>query len=72
MCPHQLPSHLLRHWVESRVGARALIGGGGRILIYLGSARLVSFKIKLISKEISQAEPEYMNDRMYTSSYLFL
>ena len=29
--------------------------------IYSGSARLVSFEIKLISKEVSRAEPEYMN-----------
>ena len=29
--------------------------------MYSGSARLVSFEIKLISKEISRAEPEYMN-----------
>ena len=36
-------------------------GGGLCIFIYSGSARLVSFKIKLISKEVSQAEPEYMN-----------
>ena len=31
------------------------------MFIYSGSARLVSFEIKLISKEISRAEPEYMN-----------
>ena len=43
----------------SRAGARALIGGC--IFIYSGSARLVSFVIKLILKEISRAEPEYMN-----------
>ena len=43
-----------------RAVARALIGGGG-IFIYSGSARLVSFEIKLISKEVSRAEPEYMN-----------
>ena len=41
--------------------ARALIGGGGCIFIYSGSARLVSFEIKLISKDVSRAEPEYMN-----------
>ena len=43
--------------------ARALIGGGGEggIFIYSGRARLVSFEIKLISKEVSRAEPEYMN-----------
>ena len=40
--------------------ARALIGGGC-IFIYSGCARLVSFEIKLISKEVSRAEPEYMN-----------
>ena len=45
-------------------GARALIMGGGMYIhIYSGSARLVSFKIKLISKEIGRAEPEYMNIR---------
>ena len=42
-----------------RAGARTLIGGrgGGRvyIFIYSGSARLVSFVIKLISKEITRA-----------------
>ena len=42
-----------------RAVARALIGGC--ILIYSGSARLVSFEIKLISKEVSRAESEYMN-----------
>ena len=46
----------------TRAVARALIGrGGGCIFIYSGSARLVSFEIKLISKEASRAEPEYMN-----------
>ena len=45
----------------TRAVARALIGEGGCIFIYSGSARLVSFKIKLISKEASRAEPEYMN-----------
>ena len=44
----------------SRAVARASIGGGC-ILIYSGSTRLVSFEIKLISKEVSRAEPEYMN-----------
>ena len=38
-----------------RAGARTLIGGGGGIFIYSGSARLVSFVIKLISKEINRA-----------------
>ena len=47
----------------SRVGARTLIGGGGCIFIYSGSARLVSFEINFISKETSRAEPEYMNIR---------
>ena len=37
----------------SRAGARTLIGGC--IFIYSGSARLVSFVIKLTSKEISRA-----------------
>ena len=45
--------------IKCRAVARALIGGC--IFIYLGSARLVSFVIKLISKEVSRAEPEYMN-----------
>ena len=49
-----------------RAVARTLIGGGvgvggGCIFIYSGSARLVSFEMKLISKEVSRAEPEYMN-----------
>ena len=43
-----------------RAVARTLIGGGC-IFIYSGSARLVSFEVKLISKEIGRAEPEYMN-----------
>ena len=34
---------------------------GECIFIYSGRARLVSFEIKLISKEVSRAEPEYMN-----------
>ena len=42
-----------------RAVARALIGGC--IFIYSGPTRLVSFEIKLISKEVSRAEPEYMN-----------
>ena len=33
----------------------------GCIFIYSGSGRLISFEINLISKEISRAEPEYMN-----------
>ena len=37
-------------------------GGGGCIIIYPGFARLISFEINLISKEISRpASPEYMN-----------
>ena len=47
-----------------RAVARALIGGGGGggcIFIYSGSARLVSFEVKLISKKVSWAEPEYVN-----------
>ena len=44
-----------------RAVARTLIEGGGCIFIYSGSARLVSFEMKLISKEVSRAEPEYMN-----------
>ena len=43
-----------------RAVARALIGGGC-IFIYSGSARLVPFEMKLILKEVSRAEPEYMN-----------
>ena len=35
--------------------------GGGVYFIYSGRARLVSFEMKLISKEVSRAEPEYMN-----------
>ena len=37
-----------------RAVARTLIGGGGGG-VYSGSARLVSFEIKLISKEVSRA-----------------
>ena len=48
--------------VVFRAVARALIwGGGGGISIHSGSARVVSFEIKLISKEASRAEPEYMD-----------
>ena len=47
--------------LEFRAVTRALIEGEGCIFIYSGSARLVSFEIKLISKEASRAEPEYMN-----------
>ena len=45
----------------SRAVARTLIGGGGCIFIYSGSARLTPFEINFISKETSRAEPEYMN-----------
>ena len=45
--------------LKFRPVARALTGGC--IFIYSGSSRLVSFEIKLISKEASRAEPEYMN-----------
>ena len=38
-------------------GAGTLIGGGGSIFIYSGSARLISFEINFISKETSRAEP---------------
>ena len=44
-----------------RAVARTLIGGGGCMFIYSGSARLASFEINFISKETSRAEPEYMN-----------
>ena len=44
-----------------RASARTLMGGGGGIFIYSGSARLISFEINFISKETSWAEPEYMN-----------
>ena len=47
---------------SSRAVARTLIGGGeGCIFIFSGSARLTSFEINFISKEVSRAEPEYMN-----------
>ena len=42
-------------------GRRYSVNCGGCIFIYSGRARLVSFEIKLISKEVSWAEPEYMN-----------
>ena len=42
-------------YTTGKAGARTLIGGGGCIFIYSGYARLVSFVIKLISKEISRA-----------------
>ena len=47
--------------VAYRAVARTLIGGGGFIFIYSGSARLTSFEINFISKETSRARPEYMN-----------
>ena len=43
-----------------RNGRRAL-AGRGCIFIYSGSARLISFEIRLISKELCWAEPEYIN-----------
>ena len=46
-------------YTTPRAVARTLIGGC--IFIYSGSARLVSLEIKLTSKEISRAEPKYMN-----------
>ena len=47
---------------EFRAVARMLIvGGGGCIFIYSGYARLTSFEINFISKETSEAEPEYTN-----------
>ena len=54
-----LPKQLLSN--ACRAVARTLIGGGGCIFIYSGSARLASFEINFISKETSRAEPEYMN-----------
>ena len=45
----------------TRAGARTLIGGGGLIFIYSSYARLISFEINFNTKEISWAEPEYMN-----------
>ena len=56
-----LASSLSRDEKVIRVVARTLIGGGGCIFIYSGSARLTSFEINFISKETSRAEPEYMN-----------
>ena len=41
--------------------AQANFPAAGGVYIYTGSARLVSCEIKLISKEASRAEPEYMN-----------
>ena len=52
-CNYKIVNHLSK--IPFRAGARTLIGGGGGIFIYSGSARLVSFVIKLISKEISRA-----------------
>ena len=48
------------NWATVHGGFRALIEGGG-IFIYSGSAQLISFETRLISKEISRAEHEYMN-----------
>ena len=42
---------------------KALIGGEC-IFIYSGSVRLISFEVSLISKEISRAEPAYVNIRL--------
>ena len=51
----------MKSYHGNRAFARTLIGGGGGICIYLGYAQLTSFEINFISKETSQAEPEYMN-----------
>ena len=40
------------------------------IFIYLDFARLVSFEIELIPKEISRAESEYMNIHLPSISIL--
>ena len=45
--------------IPDRAVARPLIGGC--IFIYSGPARLVSFEIKLPSKEVSRGEHKYMN-----------
>ena len=47
--------------VAVRAVATALIGGGGCIFIYSGSTRLVSFEIKLISKEVSRESRKIKN-----------
>ena len=52
--------------IAGRAVARALIGGGG---VYIHIFRfcpttVVSFEIKLISKEASRAKPEYMNTHL--------
>ena len=49
--------------VMARGVARALIGGGGGGWIFIFScyARLISFEIKLIWKQISRAQHENMN-----------
>ena len=57
--------HFTQLQIISRALGRTLIGGGGCILIYLGSARLISFEINFISKETSWAEPEYVNIHPY-------
>ena len=44
---------------KHRGGSRALIGGGVHIHIFR-TGRVISFEIRFISKEISQAKPEYM------------
>ena len=52
-------------WVSGREGRKRAVAktliGGRCIFIYSGSAGLVSFETKLISKEISRPEPEYMD-----------
>ena len=60
---HALEQSLRKRKIRlfTRAVARSVNGEGGCIFIYSGSARLVSFEIKLISKEASRAEPEYMN-----------
>ena len=51
-------------WVSGREGRKRAVAktliGGRCIFIYSGSAGLVSFETKLISKEISRPEPEYI------------
>ena len=47
--------------LTTRAVARALIGGGGVYIHIFKLCPLVSFEIKIISKEVSRAEPEYMN-----------
>ena len=50
------PEMLTKNCRPTRSVARTLIVcGGGGLFIYSGSAQLVSFEIKLISKGVSQA-----------------